>query len=138
MAHLERSPEERETMKVEYLKEGSDDCPLVRIFQFSDAEIQSLRQAFEDLASGSVEHARLDAVTRVDSVDGTQVSFSSDAAPRGLVVTGQKSFDVVLTPEGWRDAAELTASLCGSRFGFQWLCDGVGDVRLLLSHDGCW
>jgi hypothetical protein len=138
VSEFNRSPEERELIKVEYLKDGSDDCPLVRIFEFSDAEIQSLRRAFQDLASGSAEHARLDIVTSIESVDGTQVSFSSGSVDRGLVATGEKSFDVVLTTEGWRHAADLTEPLCSSHFGFQWLCDGVGDARVLLSHDGCW
>ena len=124
-------------VKLGYLKDGSEDCPLVRLYDFHSAEVQRLRQAFEDLAVGTVEHIRLDEVTDVDSVDGTKLTFSRAARDRGVIPSGQHSFDVVLAPEGWQRCAGLAESFCKPSSGYQWLCD-MGRVRLLLSHDGCW
>jgi hypothetical protein len=124
-------------VKVEYLKEGSDDCPLVRLYQFRRTEVQRLRQTFEDLAAGRAEHVRLDKVTDVESIDGTQLTYSRGARDRGVIPSGPNRFDVVLAPEGWQRCAGLAEPFCESNSGYQWLYD-LGPVRLLLSHDGCW
>ena len=49
-------------MKLDYLKDGSDDCPLVRLYEFDGAEARRLRQTFTALADGAVEQVGLDAV----------------------------------------------------------------------------
>jgi hypothetical protein len=125
-------------VKLDYLKEGSDDCPLVRLYQFRSEEIQQLRRSFESLASGVVEHVALDEVTPVESVDGTRLTFSRAARDRGVVPSGERDFDVVLTPDGWQRCIGLLEPFCQPSWGYQWLCDDVGRVRLLLSHDGSW
>lgn len=49
-------------MKLDYLKDGSDYCPLVRLYQFDSADARRLRQTFEALADGTIENVGLDAV----------------------------------------------------------------------------
>lgn len=93
-------------MKLDYLKDGSDDCPLVRLYEFGSTEIQRLRQSFESLASGTTERIVLD---EVESVDGTQLVFTRAVRDRGVVQTGPASFDVVLTPEGFPSPEEVTS-----------------------------
>ena len=122
-------------MKLDYLKDGSDDCPLVRLYEFRSAEIQRLRQSFESLASGASDHV---ALGDVESVDGTQLTFTRGARDRGVVQSGAQSFDVVLTPEGWQRCMGLLEPFCEPSSGYQWLCDDVGRIRLLVSHDGAW
>ena len=125
-------------MKLDYLKDGSDDCPLVRLYEFRSADILRLRQAFADLASGKGERFTLDQVTPVESVDGTELTFTRGPNDRGIVVSGQHTFDIVLTPEGWQRCIGLVEPFCEPSSGYQWLCDDVGRIRLLLSHDGSW
>ena len=122
-------------MKLDYLKDGSDDCPLVRLYEFQSAEIQRLRQSFESLASGAADHITLG---DVESVDGTQLTFTRAARDRGVVPSGPHTFDVVLTPDGWQRCIGLLEPFCEPSWGYQWLCDDVGRIRLLVSHDGDW
>ena len=122
-------------MKLDYLKDGSDDYPLVRLYEFRSAEIQRLRQLFESLVNGAAEHIALD---EVESVDGTRLTFTRAARDRGVVQSGPQSFDVVLTPEGWQRCIGLLEPFCEPSSGYQWLCDDVGGIRLLLSHAGDW
>lgn len=122
-------------MKLDYLKDGSDDCPLVRLYEFRSAEIQRLLRSFESLASGTAEHIALD---EVESVDGTRLTFTRAARDRGVVQSGPQSFDVVLTPAGWQRCIGLLEPFCEPSSGYQWLCDDVGRIRLLLSHAGDW
>jgi hypothetical protein len=122
-------------VKLDYLKDGSDDCSLVRLYEFRSAEIQRLRQSFESLATGASDHV---ALSDVDSVDGTQLSFTRAARDRGVEQSGPHSFDVVLTPEGWQRCIGLLEPFCEPSSGYQWLCDEVGRIRLLISHDGAW
>lgn len=125
-------------MKLEYLKDGSDDCPLVRLYEFRSVEIQLLRQAFESLAIGAAEHVALDEITPVESLDGTRLTFSRSVRDCGVVATGQSSLDVALTPGGWQRCIRLLEPFCQPSWGYEWLCDDVGRIRLLLSHDGSW
>ena len=122
-------------MKLDYLKDGSDDCPLVRLYNFRSTEIQHLRRLFESLATGAAQHVSLD---EVESVDGSRITFTRAAHDSGVVERGPQSFDVVLTAEGWQPCIELVEPFCEPNWGFQWLCDEVGHIRLLLSHDGAW
>ena len=122
-------------VKLDYLKDGSDDCPLVRLYEFRSAEIQRLCQTFESLASGTTEHVAFD---EVESVDGTRLTFTLAKRDLGVVRSGPQSFDVVLTPEAWQRCIGLLEPFCEPSFGYQWLCDDAGSIRLLVSHAGDW
>ena len=121
-------------MKIDYLHEGSDDCPLVRLYQFQSAEIQRLRGSFESLVSGMTDRIVLG---DVESVDGTHLTFTRGASDQGVMQTGPHSFDVVLTSDGWQDCIALLEPFCQPAYGHHWLCD-VGRIRLLVSSDGSW
>ncbi|MBI5687441.1 MAG: hypothetical protein HZC54_20400 [Verrucomicrobia bacterium] len=125
-------------MKLDYLKDGSDDCPLIRLYEFSSVEIQRLRQSFERLANGTAKHVALDEATPVESVDGTRLTFIRDERDRGVVLSSPQSFDMILSPEGWQRCVGLLDPFCETSRGYQWLCDDVGQIPLLLSSDGAW
>ena len=122
-------------MKLDYLKDGSDDCPLVRLYEFDSSDARRLRQTFAALADGAVERADLDAV---ESVDGTQLTFVRSTRDSGVVETSSHHFEVALASEGWRQAAEFVDSLCDGGFGYQWLTPQTRGIQLLLSKDGAW
>lgn len=128
----------KRVVKLDYLRDGTDDCPLIRLYEFQSEEMQRLQRSFERLASGAAERVALDEVTPIESVDGTQLTFSRAASDNGVASSGQQSFEVQLTPRGWRRCVELLEPFCKSSSGYQWLCDDVGDIRLLVSHDGAW
>lgn len=122
-------------MKLDYLKDGSDDCPLLRLYEFDSADARRLRQTFAALADGVVEQVGLDAV---ESVDGTQLTFVRSTRDRGVIETVSHRFEVALTSEGWRQASELVEPFCDGGFGYQWLTPQTRGIQLLLSKDGAW
>ena len=121
-------------MKVDYLEDGSDDCPLVRIYDFSGAEARHLQEMFQALADGALKRASLDAV---ESVDGTQITFVRSTRDGGVVKIGSHLFEVALSAEGWRQAEGLTEPFCDGSSGYQWLVQTLG-IQLLLSKAGDW
>ena len=125
----------RKRLKLDYLKEGSDECPLVRIYDFDSTEIRRLHRTFESLADGSVEEAQLEGV---ESVDGTQITFRRSMRDRGIIEANSGYFEVALAPEGWRLAADLTEPLYDGGVGYQWLVPKGRGIQLLLSKDGAW
>lgn len=122
-------------MKLDYLKDGSDDCPLVRLYEFDSAEARRLRQTFDALAEGSVERVGLETA---ESVDGSRLTFVRGTRDVGVVETAPHHFEVALASEGWRQAADFVAPFCDGGFGYQWLTPHTRGIQLLFSKDGAW
>jgi hypothetical protein len=122
-------------VKLDYLKDGSDGCPLVRLYEFDSSDARRLRQTFEELADGTLDRADLDVV---ESIDGTRLTFIRSARDRGVVETIARHFEVALTSDGWRQAAEFVSPFCDGGFGYQWLTPQTRGIQLLLSKDGTW
>jgi hypothetical protein len=126
-------------MKLEYLPDGSDMCPLVRLYEFDMASARRLHDAFCSLASGSLQRVRLEEIVSVESVDGCRITFTCGLKDSGVVQTAQREFDVVLSAQGWTHTAGLAEPFVeGSLAGYQWLTEQAGDIRLLLSPQGGW
>jgi len=126
-------------MKLEYLPDGSDMCPLVRIYEFDSAAARRVHDVFSSLASGSLERVRLDEVVPVDSIGGCRISFSRGPKDRGVIQTGAHEFEVVLSAQGWSHTAGLAEPFrdnCSA--GYQWLTEHAGDIQLLFSPGGDW
>lgn len=122
-------------MKLDYLKTGSGDSPLVRLYGFDPDEASRLRQAFSALAGGRVELAVSE---WIESVDGCRITFSRAAQDHGVVEIGSHQFNVILTQEGWHQAADLVAPFCDGAVGYQWLTPQTRGIQLLFSKDGSW
>ena len=120
---------------LDYLKEGSNDCPLLRLYDFDSAEANRLRQAFEQLADGRTDCVCLDSIR---SIDGSEIVFVRSVRESGVIETKPGHFEVSLTSEGWRQAADLVEPLCDGRSGYQWLTPQTRGIHLLLSTDGLW
>src|SRR5258706_13543113 len=99
-------------MKIDFLKEGAEDCPMVRLYDFRNGDVQLLVKTFAALAAGSMQKARLEGVCPVESVDGTRLAFSRGARDRGVVQQGPSDFEVILAPQGWDQAAGLAEPFC--------------------------
>jgi hypothetical protein len=126
-------------MKLEYLPDGAERCPLVRIFEFDAAAARRLHDTFCSLAAGSIQHIRLDDVLRVDPVDGCRLSFTRGTQDRGVIQLGRQDFDVVLTGSGWEQTAGLAEPFRDNcSVGYQWLTEHAGNIQLLFSPHGDW
>jgi hypothetical protein len=125
-------------MKLDFLKEGNDDCPMLRLYDFRSSDVQHLIETFEALASGTTQQASLEDVCPVESVDGARLRFTRGERDRGVVRQGVSDFEVILTGPSWEQAAGLAEPFCRSSLGYQWLTPRAGKIQLLLSPTGDW
>ena len=124
-------------MKLEFLPDGSDDCPLVRLYDFSPVEVADLAAAISGLAEGRTTTCPVHALTGVEPVNGCRLTLRVGWRDQGMVqLPGPADFNCVLTPDTWANVAGLTEPFVAGSTGFQWLAGG--DARWLLSGDGHW
>jgi hypothetical protein len=126
-------------MKIEYLPDGSEACPLVRLFDFKTSEIAELLAACRALHDGPLGHYRLDAIRSLESIGGCQLSLEAGVRDRGLVLVAPPAeFRWVLSRLTWDNVEGLLAPFEKHEIdGFQWL-DSIGEASLLISRDGSW
>ena len=125
-------------MKLEFLAEGSRECPLIRLYDFTQEEAQQLRQVFYSLADGSLKTATLEDMPFVEAVQGCQLKLLAGTSDRGIHSTASNVFECALTRLGWDNVGGLTDPFCQlSSKKFQWLTK-QGRIGLLISHDGKW
>lgn len=126
-------------MKLQYLHNGSADCPLIRLYEFTPGEVMKLKEMFDSLALGSHTNLQLHRQAFIEPVDRCQLDLRLATSDVGILQTAPGSFTGALTQGAWADVAGLTDPLCG-RFEpntYQWLNED-GPVSLLLSHSGTW
>jgi hypothetical protein len=125
-------------MKMEFLKSGAPDCPLIRLYEFKTNEAQSLRRFALQLARGWTPSVFLHNEQGIQATGELQLTLSRGEKDRGVFETGPLEFAWVLTRAGWLSVSGLVRpfSRTGSG-GYQWLCE-LGKIRILISHDGRW
>lgn len=129
-----------EHMKLEYLPLGSDDCPLLRIYDFDSAGACRLKTIFSKLAAGSSEPIALHKLPDVDRIDGCELTVCVVQKDEGVISAPKPPlFECRLTQETWKQVAELTEPFCedAQPRTHQWL-DETSKISLLLSPDGQW
>jgi hypothetical protein len=127
-------------VKLEFLKSGSNDCPLIRLYGFDVAAASRLMTLFRALADGSLQRIALHDQLGVESIQDCQLDLRSGSHDLGIRQTGPNTFECVLTSEGWTQVADLTGPFCepgNSGEVYQWLNE-CGKVSLLLSPTGRW
>lgn len=130
-------------MKMEYLPDGSVDCPLVRLYEFDQQQAVWLRAVFMSLASSTNKDVSLHDESLVEAVDGCELVLRLGA--KSIGVWRKKRLwgkgihlECTLTSGGWENVASLMEPFCeGDLNGYQWL-DENGPVSLLLSPGGRW
>ncbi len=124
-------------MKLEFMAEGSDDCPLIRLYAFDVAEAMRLREAFRSLADGLRQNIPLHEEWWIETVEECHLDLRLGVRDLGVVRRLPMRFDCVLTAEAWMEMVELTHPFCTDQDGegFQWL-NRDGEVSLLLSPTG--
>jgi hypothetical protein len=125
-------------MKIEFLKSGSPDCPLIRLYEFKTSDVQSLRRIALQLARGRIHTVPLHKEQGILAIGGCQLALSRGEKDRGVFETGPLEFVWILTAAGWLSVSGLIRPFSRTNSGgFQWLSDG-GKIRILLSRDGRW
>jgi len=126
-------------MKLEFLRDGSADCPLIRLYDFSCQEAQAMHKAFAALSTGATTEVVLQQLPGIQVLSACHVRLKVGPRNRGgHIVKGPAEIEWQLTPDGWDEVARLTEPFCEEHVnGHQWL-DRTGPVSLLLSPDGKW
>jgi hypothetical protein len=89
------------SMKMEFIKSGSLDCPLIRLFEFKTSEAQSLRRIALQLAKGRTQSVLLHKAEGIEAIDWCQLTLSRGEKDRGTFETGPMEFAWFLTGGGW-------------------------------------
>jgi hypothetical protein len=124
-------------MKIDYIRDGAPDCPIVRLCNFTDAELQRLREICLAMARSEIDQMEICSDADPISSEHTRLTFVRYARDRGIVDDAQGRLSLMLTADGWIDVAcRIRVTLIGPD-KYQWLWK-TGDVRVLLSWDGRW
>jgi len=124
-------------MKIEYIHEGSSDCPLIRIYAFKNDEIDNLYSIISGLAEGKYNSATLHDLPFMNSIENCRLTFYVNEDDKGIALSQDNNFECRLTRDSWFRVMDLVAPFKNDINGFQWL-DEEGPVSLLLSKDGRW
>ena len=125
-------------MKLEYLSDGSPDCPLIRLYDFDQSEVRQLRQLVQSLVTGECQDIALHDETWVEPVASCCLNFRLGTRNQGVRQVQPLRFECVLNPDGWSNLEGLLEPFSESNTGgFQWLIHD-GRIDLLISRDGLW
>jgi hypothetical protein len=126
-------------LTLDFLDDGSPDCPMLRISGSHPAAYQELRSGFESLHDKSAQRIAIDEPPAIAPAGGCRLVAVATTWDQG-VVESQKtgSFEWRLTAEMWDNVAGLLEPFCaGEARGFQWL-ESAGDIPVLVTIDGRW
>ena len=125
-------------MKLEYLPDGSPDCPLIRLYEFNQSEARQLRQLVKSLVTGDRQDVALENEVWVEPVGECCLSLRRGNRNQGVQQARAPKFECVLSPDGWSNVEGLLEPFCESNAsGFQWLTHD-GRIALLISQSGQW
>lgn len=125
-------------MKLEFLRSGSPDCPLLRLFAFDQLQAAQFRDLCRELAAGKREALGIPDDFPADSMAGCRLKLKCAGAGNGIRQLSLSTFECVLNQTDWDNIAGLVDPFCESEAeGYQWLVK-TGQISLLLSHDGIW
>jgi hypothetical protein len=125
-------------MKLEYLPEGSPECPLIRLFEFNRSEVQELRQLLKALVTGDRQDVALNNEMWLESVGNCHLNLRVGKRNEGIRQVEPFRFECVFTSMEWGNLEVLLEPFSESDIsGFQWLTTG-GSVALLISRSGRW
>lgn len=125
-------------MQLDYLPDGSPDCPLIRLFDFSPAEVARLGAAIADLASGRAERVAVHDLPGVVPVRACKLVLLRRPWDQAVARVGPSAFECGFTAATWDNVAGLVEPFAAGGRGHQWLAGSPGEASLLLSDCGRW
>lgn len=125
-------------MKIEYLGDGAKECPLIRLYDYSQSEACQLRDIVRGLISGDFQSLPLQEETWAVPIGGCCLTLRRDGRNVGAHQLSPLNFECVLDADGWNNVEGLLEPFCAfNTAGFQWLTS-QGEVSLLISQTGSW
>jgi|SRR5215475_7511465 len=125
-------------MKLEYLPDGSPECPLIRLYEFDQPQARQLTALVKSLGAGDCQDVALQNESWVEPVRSCCLNLRVGTRNHGVRQVGPHRFECVLSLDSWRNMEGLLEPFLGSTSsGFQWLTN-EGKVGLLISRNGQW
>jgi len=123
-------------MKIEFLKEGSTDCPLLRIYGNEPSSAAHLATAFRQLAKRQTQTIAIHELPDFQPVDECRLFARINSEDKGVHQVDGSTFECLLMPETWENLAELTDPFVERHEGgrHQWL-DETSEISLLISSN---
>lgn len=123
-------------MKIEYMEE-SQDGPVIRLFDFSPAEVTELKKLLDKMAKGEIKTLSVHEHCNINPDDNCHLTFVSSNEDKGVEPQGD-GFACTLTPSSFSGMSELVGSFAfHPSEGYEWL-DETGRISLLISLDRNW
>jgi hypothetical protein len=88
-------------MRLEYLPDGSPDCPLIRLYDFTPEEARQLLAAVAGLASGAARQVEVHRLPFVEAVGGWRLTLTVGPRDRAVCRSGPAEFECGFTAGTW-------------------------------------
>jgi hypothetical protein len=127
-------------MKIEFLPNGSSDCPLIRIYDFDRTAACQLQDVILSFVSHGTRSFAFHELPFMESVGDCCLIGKLGNHEEGVFADAKNpnSFVWILAEEGWKDVTGLIEPFCKSDAnGFQWLNCRKG-IPVLFSPTGKW
>jgi hypothetical protein len=126
-------------MKIEFLPDGSEHCPLIRLYDFHAEEIRKLCAACRDLAEGRIMSFALHEQPWVEVIGDCRFVWRANYKNIGVTLPQDgRDFALLYSDDAWREVNDKLLRFTGAGTGgFNWLTN-EGDVEVLISHCGGW
>ncbi len=95
-------------MKIEFLADGAEDCPLIRLFEFEPVvEVTYLIEACRDLASGRISEFALFEQPWVETIADSRFVWRYHEKNIGVLMPNEgEEFVLLFNAEAWREVEE--------------------------------
>jgi hypothetical protein len=125
-------------VRLEYLPDGSPDCPLIRLFAFTPAEVAALGASVAEMAAGRADQVAVHELPGVIAVGGCELVLRVRGWDQAVVRVGPVAFECGFTAGTWDNLVGLIEPFVASANGYQWFARVPGEASLLLSASGQW
>ena len=127
-------------MKIEFLADGSPDCPLIRLYDYDTQQIYRLYALLLDLAVGRINNVSLQEALLAEAVAGCDLILQAADEDQGVVWDSSPGrFVCRLGCSSWQSVAERVLPFHSESLAdtYQWL-DETSPISWLLSFNGLW
>lgn len=124
-------------MIIDYLKDGGDECPLIRLRNGQSEDYDILTEAIKNLIKDDkeVDLFSLKGFHKGENIE--KITFTKGDVDREISEISRRSFICQFTKENLLNIIEKLESYKISQHGYNWLNDDMG-ISLLLSYEGTW
>lgn len=125
-------------MKLEYMADGSIECQLIRLYEFTESKAAELASNIEKLVQGEIISIALHNLDFITPVGGCELTLIVSDFGSGIA-DSEDIFMCALSAEDLSQVAQSTRPFSNSinAYKYQWL-DETGEVSLVLSPSGTW